>query len=122
MAFVNYRELSPEPGEDIITYCERLEDMGYEEMFMRKAVRSHFGLAISELPELFEKFELARLRHITAIKCLGLKYKRTREGFARKVAGNLGLSLEEAQLWVDRFNEVGPQEYICSQDGTPVAP
>ncbi|SFI47201.1 hypothetical protein [Jannaschia pohangensis] len=73
---------------------------------MRKALCHHFGRAdMQGLGAFFDSFEQARQRHISMLD--EMQPNRTRYSLTRKVAKNLGLSDEEAGVWVDRFHEIG---------------
>ena len=98
----NYTDLPPLKGESCTDYCARLEADGYDEMFIRKALRTHFQMSIEELAPSFDAFPLARFRHIAII--LNLRPWREPAHLRRKVAKNLGLNQEEAADWIERFD------------------
>ncbi len=113
----NYRDIPPNVGETTHEYCARLEAMGHEEMFIRKAVRCHLGAPIDSMAALFNSFEAARLRHITMLK--HLSPNRTGYSLIKKAAKNLGISEELAALWVARFEETGELAYLGHENLKP---
>lgn len=107
---LNYPELPPCAGESAFDYCKRLEDLGHEEMFIRKAMRHHFGLAIEDMGALFNSFEDARLRYLTMVN--RMTPNRSDYSLAKKVSKSLGISEELASKWVSRFREGGEREFL----------
>ncbi len=110
MEFPNYKDLPPEVGERATDYCSRLEQNGFEEMFIRKALAYHLCMRVEEFGSFFNGFEQARLRHLTMLARMAPE--RAEYSFAKKVSKNLGISEQLASLWVARFREVGDVEYV----------
>lgn len=110
MDLERFDTLRPEVGKSKRDYCLRLQDMGHEEMFLRKAVAFHFHVQISELSAFFDEFELARLRHLTMLRLLAPN--RSEFSMVKKVAKNLGISEELAKRWVVRHREIGEVSFI----------
>ncbi len=110
MTVPNYRNMLPEEGEDSREYCRRLEENGYEEVFVRKALVAHYRHEIEGLGAFFEEFELARIRHITLL--MDIHPNRSAYSLTKKVAKNLDLSEARARYWVGRFQEVGEVDYV----------
>lgn len=108
--------LPPEVGESARDFCARLQDLGHEEMFIRKALAHHFHLGISEMASLLNEFEPARLRHLTMLRRLAPN--RSHYSMVKKVAKNLGISEELAARWVARHSEVGDVPYVGLDDLT----
>ncbi|MET1413377.1 hypothetical protein ABVF61_13965 [Roseibium sp. HPY-6] len=102
---LDYKNLPPVAGENSREYCRRLESVGHEEAFMRKALRFHFGMERFDFPSFFDDFELARLRHIELIH--RLSPNRTDYSMIKKISGNLGVSQEHAKLWFEKYREKG---------------
>lgn len=100
---INYRTLFPTEGEDRSSYCSRLENDGHEEMFIRKALRVHWGMELSTFSDFFEGYPDARMRHIALVH--SLKPTRTNYSLALKLAKNLGISLSQVEIWVERFQQ-----------------
>ena len=97
----HYEKILPQAGEYAESYARRLEIDGYEERFIRKALRAHFGMKIEEFAKFFENYELARLRHLHLLRTMAPD--RTGYSFQRKVAKNLGVSEKRAVYWIERF-------------------
>jgi len=91
----------PRPDQTLDQYARALESEGHEEMFIRKCVATHFECDIGGFGAFFDDYPAARLGHITLL--LEIAPKRTRYSLARKLSGNLGISLESAEDWVTRF-------------------
>lgn len=108
MTSVDESQLRPRPGETREDYCRRLDGNGYEEMHIRKALREHFSMELREFGAFFDNFPEARLRHLARLH--EMAPARADFAFARKVAGNLGISQEKAEYWVARFRARHPQE------------
>ncbi len=106
---LDYRDQFPQENEDRESYCRRLEADGYQEMYIRKALRCHFAMSIKEFGDFFEPFERARLRHITLLH--RMHPNRTDYALTKKVQGSLEVSEERAAYWVKRFREVGEVDY-----------
>lgn len=117
----------PKEDEDAKAYSHRLELDGFEETYIRKALRVHFLMNIEEFGRFFEEFELARLRHLTHL--MDLDSGRNNYSLTKKVAKNLGVPEERAEYWVTRFQEVGEVEFVgrkgpdsaCSADKDCIA-
>ena len=88
MSKPDYRLLRPRFWETPARYSRRLERRGHEEMFIRKALRTHFNMEIREFSTFFEDLPKARLRHLAEL--YDMAPNRTDYAFACKVAGNLG--------------------------------
>ncbi len=110
MDLERYDTLPPEVGESKRDYCLRLQEIGHEEMFIRKALAFHFHVQFSEFSAFFNEFELARLRHLTMLRHLASS--RNEFSMMKKVSKNLGISEELAERWVIRHQEVGDVAFI----------
>lgn len=95
------RHLLPKAGETKETYSQRLQDQGYEEMFIRKGLRLHFSMQLDEFVDFFDDFKEARLRHLELL--MELEPDRTDYSLSRKVSKNLGISKEQADDLVQDF-------------------
>lgn len=98
-----YREALPASGETADAYCVRLVEDGHEEMWIRAALRTHFDMELSEFPAFFEKHPEARFRHLELL--LEIRPDTSEYSFTRKVAKNLGISDEDALIWINRFKD-----------------
>ena len=110
MDLKRYDTLPPDVGESKKDYCFRLQEIGHEEMFIRKALAYHFHVQLFEFGAFFNDFELARLRHLTMLRLLAPG--RNEFSMVKKVSKNLGISEELAKRWVIRHQEVGDVTYI----------
>ena len=117
----DYRKIFPEKGETPDAYCGRLQDGGYEEMYIRKALAVHFDFTVDVFADFFEDFEVARLRHITMLRRMFptmIPY-----AFHKKVSKNLGLTSEKGHYWIKKFDEAGEVDYRGdyekSENGNP---
>ncbi len=110
MDMSNWQNLPPQNEETALDYARRLEAMGHEEMLIRKALCDHFSMDMSVFAAFFDDLETARLRHISMIR--DLEPNRTDYSMVKKIAKNLGLSDEQANMWFIRFQEIGRLPYI----------
>ena len=110
MSIERYDILPPEVGESKPNYCLRLQEFGYEAMFIRKALAYHFHVEISEFSAFFNEFEEARLRYLTMLRLL--TPQRNHYSMVKKVAKNLGISEELAERWVTRHEEIGDVPFL----------
>ncbi len=105
----DYREIHPSSDESAQMYGKRLEENGYEEMYIRKALAYHFNMRGEQALSACENFQVARLRHITMLRRMFPNM--TPYAFQRKVSKNLGLTDDMARHWIETFNKVGEVEY-----------
>lgn len=74
-------------------------------MFIRKAASAHFSMKLDEMGEYFEAYPRARIGHLRLLQeIFPHRYKEDGK-FARKVSGNLGISLERAECWVAQYRK-----------------
>lgn len=104
---IDHRHLPPLPIEDALQYALRLQDAGYDEIFVRKALRFHFQTKIEELAAFCEPLRNARLRSVRLY--VNLHLGRTEHYLIRRVSRSLGI---DEQLARDLVREVmsDPQE------------
>ena len=109
----SYDELHPIGTETKETYCQRLQDEGHEEAFIRKALATHYEMPVSEMAAFFENFELARLRHIQLLT--EIHPNRSDYSLMKKVAKNCGVTDERAIELLERFHNTDPEKLkrIC---------
>ncbi len=110
MAERDYWDMFPDKNETLENYCSRLESDGFEEMYIRKALRCHYGLPLKGLAVFFENYPHARLWHIALLR--ELHPNRTPYSLRRKIARNLGISDERAEHWVGMFEAANPEDFI----------
>jgi hypothetical protein len=101
-ANTDYRSLPPAPKEDEHQYALRLQNAGFDEMFIRKALRFHFQMKIEEFPTFFEPFLQARLKYVRLLAAL--RPDQADSQLVRRVARNLGISAEGALRLVEEVN------------------
>ncbi|MEP3296671.1 MAG: hypothetical protein ABJO27_09380 [Pseudoruegeria sp.] len=90
MSVENYNDLPPNVGESKRAYCLRLQELGHDEMCMRKALAYHFHVDLAEHATFINEFELARLRHLTMLRHLA----------SRKNSWNFGLrDMKRRERW-----------------------
>ncbi|MEL6377575.1 MAG: hypothetical protein AAFQ04_10330 [Pseudomonadota bacterium] len=110
MSIERYDTLPPDVGESKRDYCFRLQELGHEEVFIRKALAYHFHVETSEFSSFFNEFKEARLRHLTMLRLLAPQ--RNHYSMVKKVAKNLGISEELAERWVTRHEEIGDVPFL----------
>ena len=91
----------PRTDEKMGAYCTRLDHEGVDEMGIRMGLREHFGVELDLLGELLESYPRARLRHIQLVH--ETAPGRSRYSLAKKIAKDLGISDESAEVWVGRW-------------------
>lgn len=82
--------------------CSRLEDNSHDEMFIRKALRVHWDMELSEFGVFFEGYPEARMRHVEVLH--KMRPARTEYALALKLSKNLGISQSQATVWIERFH------------------
>jgi len=94
----DYRKETPLGSEKKEAYARRLEAEGQEEMFIRKALRAHYAMEISELSDFMTPYQDARLRHVRQL--MKLRDYPSPQALYKKVSGSLDVSLDEAERLV----------------------
>lgn len=103
----SYFEDKPATGEDMAAYTKRLEAEGQREIYIRKALRTHFELKVEEA--------IAACAGLSAARHLELKELRSRfpdmneNRLAWKISKTLTISKEDALVWA--------QTIIAEEDG-----
>ncbi|ASP33142.1 hypothetical protein [Labrenzia sp. VG12] len=112
MSKSDYGLLFPKADATCQSYCKRLEDDGHAELFIRKALRVHWSMALSEFGAFFEDFPEARMREVAAL--YEKKHpNRTDHSFALSLSKNLGISQSQASDWIGRFHKRGNAGHHC---------
>lgn len=101
-------------GEDSVTYAVRLEGEGYGEMFIRKSLRTRFGLSLKDFSNFFQDNGLARMRHVKLIICMSRR--RTEYSLMRKVAKDLGISDQRATTVIEQIRVAGDRPELKSRE------
>lgn len=103
----------PKPkDEDAKTYCSMLEELGFDEIFIRKALMTIFELSYDACTACFNDLERAKLKYIAMVVDHQRHPARTPEGLIGKVARNLGTSHEEAAEWIARVEASEDANYL----------
>jgi len=96
--------------EKISEYAHRLERIGYDEMRIRKEVARYFPRSRLNISHIFNELSDARIRYITMIH--QISPKKPHKGLVKKLAASIGISEDEAERAVRRFEEVGELPFI----------
>ncbi|MEP1699209.1 MAG: hypothetical protein ABJJ69_21990 [Paracoccaceae bacterium] len=103
----------PNPkGESAKNYCNTLEELGFDEIFIRKALMAIFELSYDTCTACFNDLERAKLKYIAMIVDHKSHPNRTPEGLIMKVARSLGTSTEEAAEWIARVDASEDLTYL----------
>lgn len=94
-----------ETAED---YSHRLEGLGYDEMRIRKTLLEHFMPINLNDTRIFNSQSDARVRYLTMIHHPAHTHKR----LVKKLVARLGISEDDAEHSVSRFEEVGEMPFI----------
>ncbi|PCH96550.1 MAG: hypothetical protein COB84_04760 [Rhodobacteraceae bacterium] len=102
----DYLTDQPKTSEDQIAYAKRLEKDGQREIYIRKALREHFGLSIDEVIVLCAKLPKARKREIINLRerFPNLTEKR----FVWRIVQSMTLSKDDAKRWADKIISAEP--------------
>lgn len=96
--------------ETVKQYGHRLEELGFDEMRIRKEILRHYAaINLTDL-HIFNELSDARIRYITMIH--ELSPAKPHKGLVKKLAASLGITLDEAERAVCRYDEVGAMPYI----------
>ena len=87
----------PNAGESKSAFGKRLEAEGQRELYIRKALRAHFGLSIDETIAVCA--DLTKARHLE-LKELRDRFPTLNENrLAWKISKSLTISKEDARVW-----------------------
>ena len=96
--------------ETVEEYGHRLENLGYDEMRIRKEILRHFSpINLAEL-RIFNIESDARIRYITMIH--EITPAKPHKGLVKKLATSIGISMGGAERSVCRYEKVGGMPYI----------
>ncbi|MEO9818908.1 MAG: hypothetical protein ABJ370_14895 [Paracoccaceae bacterium] len=96
--------------ETAVDYARRLEKLGFDEMRIRKEILNHYSPIDSLSIGAFNSLSDARVRYFTMIH--ELTPAKPHKGLVKKVASSLGISADEAERSVCRYEEVGGMTFI----------
>ena len=92
-----YMTDKPNTGESKLAYGKRLETQGQRELYIRKALRAHFGLTIDETIALCGELPIAR--HLE-LKELRRRFPDLNENrLAWKISKSLTIPKQDALIW-----------------------
>ena len=96
--------------ETIEDYGHRLEELGFDEMRIRKELLRHYSETDLSEVRIFNHLSHARMRYITMI------HERTpakpHKGLVTRLAAAMCISMDEAEQAVCRYEEIGGMPYI----------
>lgn len=91
----------PSPDQSPANYAKRLESDGQRELYIRKAMRAHFGLDINETIAICAELPTARLLEL---KKLRQRFPELNENrLAWKISKSLTLPKPEALNWAQKL-------------------
>jgi hypothetical protein len=107
-----YRPVPPPSSKDetVQAYASRLEELGYDEMRIKKEILKYFkGFNLSSM-RLFHNLSDARIRYVTMIHLAtpDKPYK----GLVKKLSSSVGVSQEDAEHSVRHFEENGGLQFV----------
>jgi len=93
----SYLEDKPNPGETVATYTTRLEAAGQREIYIRKALKTHFGLEIKDVIAACAGLSMARHLELQDLRARFPDLNENR--FAWKISKTLTIPKEQALTW-----------------------
>jgi hypothetical protein len=87
----------PKSGETITAYAKRLDAKGQRELFIRKALRTHFDLSIDETITACNALSNARNLELQSLRKRFPDLNENR--FAWKISKTLTIPKEDALIW-----------------------
>lgn len=94
---MDYQSDVPKQGETQKAYAKRLEAEGQREIYIRKALRAHWGLTIEETILVCSELPEARNRELQDLRSRFPTLNENR--FAWRISRSLTLSKEDALVW-----------------------
>ncbi len=94
---MDYQSDTPKQDESQKAYAIRLEAEGQREIYVRKALREHFGLTIEET--ILACAELPEARHRELLDLRSRFPTLSEKRFAWRISRSLTLSKEDALVW-----------------------
>ena len=91
-------------------YAYRLEEIGFDEMRIRKALIEHFAPIGLRSAFIFDNLSDARIRYVTMIH--GISPAKTHRALVKKLAASLGISEDDAERSVRHYERVGEMPFI----------
>lgn len=93
----DYQTDKPTSDEDVAAYVKRLEAQGQREIYIRKALKAHFGLDIQDIIAACAHLKRARRLELTALRARNPQLNENR--FAWKISKALTISKDDALVW-----------------------
>jgi hypothetical protein len=93
----DYQSDKPNAGEDKSAYGRRLQAEGQRELYIRKALRAHFGLGIDETIAICADLPKARLLELKELRRRFPDLNENR--LAWKISKSLTIPKEDALVW-----------------------
>jgi hypothetical protein len=94
---MDYQSDAPKQNETQKAYAKRLEAEGQREIYIRKALREHYELAIEEIIQVCSELPEARNRELQDLRSRFPTLSENR--FAWKISKSLTISKEVALVW-----------------------
>ncbi|MEE9387870.1 MAG: hypothetical protein V3U96_04615 [Paracoccaceae bacterium] len=91
----------PTTDEDTRAYGKRLQAQGQRELYIRKALRAHFGLSIDETIAACAELPDARLLELNALRARFPALNANR--LAWKISKSLTIPKTDALIWAQRL-------------------
>ena len=96
--------------ETVEEYGLRLEYLGFDEMRIRKEIlRNYSAIKLADV-HIFNNLSDARIRYITMIH--EISPAKPHKGLVKKLASSIGITMDEAEQAVCRYEQVGGMSYI----------
>ena len=93
----DYQLDKPDVGESKANYGKRLQSEGQRELYIRKALREHFGLSIDETIAICAKLPAARLQELKELRSRFPDLNENR--LAWKISKSLTIDKADALTW-----------------------
>lgn len=93
----DFAKETPKEGETSAEYGARLEKEGARELYMRKALRTHFDLTLAEVIDAGRNYPEARHRELVALRQRFPELNENR--FAWRITKSLTIDKEDALVW-----------------------
>ena len=94
---MDYQSDTPKQNETQKAYAKRLEAEGQREIYIRKALRAHWGLTIEETIQACSELPEARNRELQDLRSRFPTLSENR--FSWRISRSLTISKEDALVW-----------------------
>ena len=96
--------------ETVKDYAHRLEELGFDEMLIRKALLLSYKKLDLKSARIFNNYSDARIRYVTMIH--RISPAKSHKALVKKLAASIGISEDEAEQSVSRYEEVGEMPFV----------